>query len=123
MFNLKGEFAKVAAALETAWTELKNGANDVANFIETQGATVTKDTAEIGEVITAALPGAAGAVSIVESVESKVMGIVLAGSQEIANATGGNAPQTIAALKLLLPQLGAAAAQLAGKPVVVAANS
>jgi hypothetical protein len=122
-FTLKGAFSKVASAFETVWADLKVGAVDTANFITTQGATIVADTGEVGAVVSAAIPGASGAVSAIEALESKVMSIVLTGANEIMTASAGNAPQTVAALKALGPQLLAAAEQLAVKPAVASANA
>ena len=122
-FTLKGAFSKVASAMEAAWSEVKTGAVDCENFITTMGPTVTKDTAEIGAVISAAVPSASGAITLIEALESKVMGIILTGATELANATGGTAVQTVTALKALTPQIEAAAALVSKKQVVTAVNS
>lgn len=122
-FSLKGAFTKVADGFATAWTDVKSGAATAVSFITAQKSAITADTAEIGADVEAAFPGATGVVNVIETLESKVMGIVLAGASEIENANPANATQTITALKGLLPQITALQSQLSTHPAVTAANT
>lgn len=123
MFNLKGDFAKVASVVESEWTKIKEGAADADTFLTNNQAAIAKYTAETGAVLAEAIPATGPAVTAIETLETKVMAIVIAGAGEIAGADSGNALQTVTALKALLPQLAALGGQIAAKPAVVAVNA
>ena len=123
MFSLKGALQDVANAFTTVIKKIKGGAAVVATDVNNATSVIEKDEAEVGAVVDSAFPGTAAVVATIEELTPKVLGIVIAGADDIAGIDDANASATILALKGLLPDIKALGSTLATAPTVVAANT